>query len=322
MNTFSDLCTSLWTLSALRVAAETDFLATLAEGPKDVKLIAIATGLDLEAVSRIGDVLAASDILARDGDRFSLGEEGRQLAARGQGLRSDLAVTFGATRALQEEARRSNLAPGWRHVDPEVIRGQAGLSYEMSNRMVGPMTAAFPEIGERLARDDGRHLDVGVGGAGGAIAMAKHFPKLRVTGIDCLRAAHLEAKTAVAAAGLQNRIEIRLQRAEEMPDENVFHTAFVASKFFERSLLEPILESVRRALVPGGIAFLGGWCDPGEPKKRAVSRLREHLWGGSAVPTDDVIEILRAIGFVDIKTGPRQGDAVPIVAKAPGQYAR
>ncbi len=320
--TFTDLCTSLWTLSALRVAAETDLLATLADGPKDAKLAAIAAGLETEATSRILDVLVASGIVTRSGDRYALEEEGRKLAARGQGLRSDLAVTFGATRALYEEARRSDLAPGWRHVDPEVIRGQAGLSFEMTHRIIGPITEAWPELAAHLARDDARHLDVGVGGAGGAIALCKHFPKLRITGIDCLRAAYLEARTAVASAGLPNRIELRLQRAEDMPDENVFHSAFVASKFFERSVLKSILANVRRALVPGGIAFLPGWRDPGDPKRRAVSRLREHLWGGSAVPGEEVVKILEELGYVEITQAPGQGDVLPIMAKTPSQYAR
>src|SRR5204863_8213171 len=167
---FADLCTSLWALSALRVAAETDLFANLVDGAKDSAAIARASGLDAEAASRILDVLAANDIVSRDGERYALTEEGRQLAARGQGLRSDLAVTFGATRALVDEARRGDLAPGWRHVDPEVIRGQAGLSFEMTDRMVGQMFAAWPELKDRLARDDARYLDVGVGGAGGAIA--------------------------------------------------------------------------------------------------------------------------------------------------------
>jgi 2-polyprenyl-3-methyl-5-hydroxy-6-metoxy-1,4-benzoquinol methylase len=315
---FADLCASLWAISALRVAAETDLLASLVEGAKDGPAIAQATGLDATAATCVLDVLVAYDVVARDDRaRFTLTEEGRQLAARGQGLRADLAVTFGATRALVEEARRSDLASGWRHVDPEVIRNQANLSFEMTDRMAGPMIAGFPELAEALGRENARHLDVGVGGAGGAIAMCKHFPKLRVTGIDALRVAHNEAKSAVTAAGLAHRIELRLQRAEEMTDENVFHSCFTASKFFDSKTLAVVLDRVRRALVPGGVIFLGGWRDPGDRKLAAVSRLREHLWGGQAIPAETVAEMLQSAGFESIATGPQQASVVPIVARKP-----
>jgi hypothetical protein len=314
---FADLCASVWALSALRVAAETDLLATLAAGTRDASSLARASGLDPEATSRILDVLAANDVVARDGDGYVLTEEGAQLAARGQGLRADLAVTFGATRALVEEARRGSLAPGWRHVDPEVIRAQGGLSSEMIHRVVGPMMAGRPELAKLLGRDDARHADVGVGSAGGAIALASHFPKLRITGIDPLRAAHIEARAAVAAAGLSHRIELRLQRVEDMNDERVFHTAFIASKFFDRPALVAAFDRLRRALVPGGAIFLGAWRDPGDAKKASVSRLREHLHGGTAMETDEMKQLLDRAGFVDVREGPPRGDIQPLLAFVP-----
>src|SRR5690349_162509 len=122
----------------------------------------------------------------------------------------------------------------------------------MTNRMVGAMTAAYPELARALSKDNARFLDVGVGGAGGAIALCKHFPNLRILGLDVLRAAHLEARAAVTQAGLQHRIELRLKSATELTDENTFEAAFIASKFFPRDVLAASLVTVKRALVPGG----------------------------------------------------------------------
>jgi predicted O-methyltransferase YrrM len=317
MHMFVDLCTSVWALSALRVAAESDLFGALSRGERDAAALALACGLDAEATRRILAVLAAHDFVRADGDRFALTEEGAQLAARGRGLLADFAATFGQTRALVEEARRSTLRSGWRHVDPDVIRAQAGLSFEMTARMIGPMTATWPEIGRLFARENARMLDVGVGAAGGAIAMCRQFPNLRVVGIDPHRAAHLEARSAVETAGLAHRIELRLGRVEDLIDEHVFDVAFIAAKFFDVAALATGLERIRRALVPGGALFLGAWRDPGDPRRAAVSRLREHLWGGEALPAADVVRMLESAGFVDVREGPGRGDLAPLAAFAP-----
>jgi SAM-dependent methyltransferase len=305
---FADLCASLWALSALRVAADSDLLAAVAKGDPR------RAGLHPEATDRILAVLAAYEIVTRTDDGWALTPEGNELLSRGEGLRADLAATFGQTRALVEEARRGDLAPGWRHVDPEVIRAQAGLSYEMSHKMIGAFAELWPELGKMFAVADSRHLDVGVGAAGGAIALCERFPRLCVVGIDPHRAAHLEARANVAAHGMKDRIELRLQGVEQMTDESTFHTAFVASKFFPREILSVAFEKIHRALVPGGCAFLGGWRDSGDPRRAPVSRLREHLWGGSAVHATEVIHLLERAGFSKIKEGPARGELLPVLA--------
>jgi SAM-dependent methyltransferase len=315
---YADLCASVWALSALRVAADCDLIAALATGQSDVAALARTSGLDPEATERILLVLAANDIVARAASGgFTLTEEGVQLASRGPGLRADLAVTFGQTRALVEEARRGALPPGWRHVDPEVIRAQAGLSAEATERSFPTLTSAWPAFSSVFSREGARVIDVGSGGAGGAIALCKQFPSLRVVGLDPHRAAMLEARAAVSAAGLGHRIELRRERVQDLADERAFDAAFVAAKFFDDTTLASGLERIRRALVPGGAALLVAWRDPGEPKRAAASRLREHLWGGGARPASDVVRMLEAAGFVDVRMGPVRGDIALVGAQAP-----
>ena len=99
-----------WALSALRVAVEHGVLASVLGGSRDSTTIAAESRLDPVILARILDVLVAYGLFAREGDVFCLTELGRAQAGRGDTLRADLAVTFGQTRALVDEARRGTLA--------------------------------------------------------------------------------------------------------------------------------------------------------------------------------------------------------------------
>ena len=306
---------ALWALSALRVAVEHGVLASLATRTRDAKTLAGESRLDPVILTRILDVLVAVGLFAREGDSFSLTEQGRAHAGRGDTLRADIAVTFGQTRALVEEARRGTLARGWRHVDPEVIRSQATLSHDMTMRMHRPMIEAWPEVGALLSREGAVLLDVGVGGAGGSIAFCKIFPKLRVVGIDPLPAALMEARANVAAHGLSDRIELRPQRGEELTEERAFDVAFVPSKFMDDRAFEATLATLTKALKADGIVLTAAWRDVGEPRAAAVSKLRCELWGSGPRTTQEVTRMLEHAGYRDIRVGPAASDLVPIFAR-------
>jgi hypothetical protein len=104
---------TLWALSSLRVAVETGMIAALVAGPRRAEDLAKLSRLDATLVTRIADVLVAYGFLTiSEGNGYALSETGRMQAARGDTLRADIAVTFGNTRALVEEARRGTLVTG------------------------------------------------------------------------------------------------------------------------------------------------------------------------------------------------------------------
>lgn len=312
---FAEACNALWALSALRVAVEHGVIASLAGGPRDAKTLAGESRLDPVILTRILDVLVAYGLLAHEGDAVRLTEQGTAQAGRGDTLRADIAVTFGQTRALVEEARRGTLASGWRHVDPEIIRSQATLSHDMVMKTTRPMLEAWPEIGAHLSREGAVFVDVGVGGAGGAIGFCKTFPKLRVVGIDPLPAALMEARANVAAHGMKDRIELRPQRGDELTEERAFDVAFVPSKFMDDRGFESTLATLKKALKSDGIILTAAWRDVGEPRAASVSKLRCELWGSGPRTTQEVTRMLEKAGYRDIRLAPAPGDLVPMFAR-------
>lgn len=306
---------SLWALSSLRAAVETGMVASLVSGPRGAEDLAKLSRLGPTLVTRIADVLVAYGFFTSTGDGYALSETGRMQAARGEALRADIAVTFGNTRALADEARRGTLVSGWRPFDPDVIRSQAQLSLQMSMAMARPMKEAWPDLAALLERDGAVYVDVGVGGAGGAIGMAKAYPKLRVVGIDPLPAALVEARANVVAHCMQDRIELRAERGDELTEVNHFDAAFVPAMFFDDAAFESTLHTLAKAVKSDGAIITGAWRDVGEPRAAAISKLRFEMWGAGPRTTEQVTAMLSSAGFRDVRVGPAQGAMVPILGK-------
>lgn len=312
---FAEACNALWALSSLRVAVESGMFESLASGPRAPSTLARDARLDEVIVTRVLDVLVAYGLLAHEGGVYTLTDQGRTQAARGDALRADIAGTFGQTRALVKEAGRGTVAPGWRHLDPEVIRSQAALSYDVAMRMARPMKEAWPDLAALLEREGAVLVDVGVGGAGGSIAFCKSFPKLRVVGIDPLPLALIEARVNVAQHGMKERIELRAQRGDELTDEHAFDVAFLPAQFLNDEAFVATLERLKTALKPDGAIMTAAWRDVGESRASAVSRLRVELWGAGPRTAADATKMLERAGYRDIRVGPPSGDIVPIVAR-------
>jgi SAM-dependent methyltransferase len=155
---------------------------------------------------------------------------------------------------------------------------------------------------DRLSARGGSFLDVGVGVAGFAIAVAKRWPEVHVVGIDPWQPSLALARENVAKAGLNDRIELREQRAEDLRDERTFDLAWIPAVFMPRRAVKPACERILQALRPGAWILFNA-VQPGvEPQTDAMWWLRMTMFGDSAMPSAEAEALLREIGFSDVQT--------------------
>ena len=108
-----------------------------------------------------------------------------------------------------------------------------------------------PGLLDRLGSEAGAFLDVGAGVAAVSIAMCRQYPAIRAVGLEPASAPLELARRNVAAAGLNERIELRDRRVEELDDEAAFDVAWLPASFLPADTLATALGTVHRALRPG-----------------------------------------------------------------------
>ncbi|MCK9896539.1 cyclopropane-fatty-acyl-phospholipid synthase family protein [Frankia sp. AgB32] len=141
--------------------------------------------------------------------------------------------------------------------------------------------------GERL-------LDVGCGWGSMLIHAAQHFG-VRGVGVTISVEQAAEARRRIAAAGLADRIEIRLQDYREIPDGPFDAISSVGMvEHVGRAKLPSYFDSLYRLLRPGGRLLNHGISSPGDPA--GAYRHRPHL---GPVPLPAGRDFLRRYVFPD-----------------------
>jgi SAM-dependent methyltransferase len=212
-----------------------------------------------------------------------------------------------------EFLRHPEITPGWTCTDPEVLEtfGEGSEVFADVLRRIAPQ---FDGLAERLSGPNGRFLDVGTGVGRFAIAMARSWPLLQVVGIDPWAPALARARANVAAAGIEDRIELREQAGEEIPDEQAFDLAWLAAPCIPPHVLWPIVECVHRALRPGGW-FLFGTFKPHTDLRGAVMRFTVATWGGQLASQEEIEKQLDGLGFTQTRILPGPPFALVVAAR-------
>ncbi len=192
-------------------------------------------------------------------------------------------------------------APGWAYTDVELLEGLGQSSAGFARLVRDLLAPELTGLGDALERPGASFLDVGVGVGALAIAMCRLYPQLRAVGIDPWEAALDRARRNVDVAGLDGRIELRRQRAEELTDDAAFDLVFLAGPFLGADAVDPACARSLAALRPGGwalFAMFGG----ADALEVALARLRTARAGGAVLDTADAEGRLRAAGFADVRT--------------------
>jgi SAM-dependent methyltransferase len=118
-----------------------------------------------------------------------------------------------------------------------------------------------------------------------------------VVGLDPWDPALELARERVAAAGLEERIELRPITAQQLPDTDEFDLAWVPGFFIAEDVLEPALERVLAGLRPGGGAIVGLYARPEHPVQAALADLRTARQGGAMVTPQALAALMTRVGF-------------------------
>jgi ubiquinone/menaquinone biosynthesis C-methylase UbiE len=200
--------------------------------------------------------------------------------------------------------------PGWSYADPTVISGQ-GMTSRSFVRMFETVSTSVADFRETLDRP-GVFLDVGTGAGWLAIEVARCWPSWRVLGIDCWQPSVQLARANVAASGVEDRIELRIQNIEQLQEERAFSIAWLPGPFLSRQAVLTALEGVRRSLEPRGWVVFSLFSPPEEPWGEAVTALKVTRNGGYPWRREELEDRLRAVGFRQVGTFPTIGSTVTI----------
>lgn len=229
----------------------------------------------------------------------------------------ETASLAGIVEGFLAQAADFAVAPGrdsWNHEEASILMAQGHTSVlvaEALQRFVVPSIGG--DLAQRLDDPEAWFLDVGVGVAALAVAMCRLWPSLRVVGIDPWGPALALAREQVAAAGLQERVDLRQGVVEAFGDVDEYDLAWVPSFFVPSAVLEAAVARVHDALRPGGWVTLGLYARPGDPFRDALADLRTVRQGGALVTPEEMTSLLERAGFADVAVHFDAAWALPIV---------
>jgi SAM-dependent methyltransferase len=193
-------------------------------------------------------------------------------------------------------------APGWTYHDVEVLQNGGKITEGFAN-VLPRLLPQLEGLGARLDGSSATFLDVGTGVGRLAIGMAHKWPSLHVVGLDIWGPSLGVARKNVADAGLEDRIELREQPGEELPDEHAFDLAWIPAAFIRPQVLGRLVERVHRSLKPGGWLLFAA-AKPGEDVRGAALRFRVALFGGAPSTQPEIEKLLTDEGLVELRTLP------------------
>ena len=228
------------------------------------------------------------------------------------GVREDIETLEPGERAVLVSFARSYLAQALDLVEEPDRTGAWGFDDPVLLQAQGSASAVVARLLDDagLVPPGARVLDVGTGVAGLAIALCETFPETTVVGVDPWEPALALARANVAAAGLDERIELRSTRIEELDDPDGFDLAWLPSFFIPEPVLDDGIERLFAVLRPGGTLVAGmPYGSDDDPLAAAVDDLFTVRAGGSVVGPGDLAGRLGHAGFSETRELERTWDA-------------
>ncbi|MEA3185615.1 MAG: hypothetical protein QOJ74_2092 [Ilumatobacteraceae bacterium] len=192
----------------------------------------------------------------------------------------------------------------WNQVDEAVLQGVGRLSMAIVDAFKAA-AESLPGFGQRLAAPGATFLDVGTGTAWLAIATARAFPAVHVTGIDIFEPALQLAKRNVAAEGLGDRVDIRTFNALNLDGTDSYDVIWLPLPFMPKAVVPGAIAAAAKALRPGGWLLPGAFGGPDDRLSRLLVDLRTVRSGGHPWQSSELIELIEAHGLLAVHEVPR-----------------
>ena len=137
------------------------------------------------------------------------------------------------------------------------------------------------------------------------MAFAQAFPAARVVGIDIYERSLALARQNVAAAGLADRVELRVEDATRLADGDTYDAIWLPMPFLPRAIVPAVVEAAVAALRPGGWLLPGTFAGPPDPLSRLLVDLRTVRAGGHPWDGADLVAEIASHGLHDAHEVPR-----------------
>ena len=312
------MSTDLWSHSALSAVVELGLLDQLG-APRTVSELSSTLGLERPLTEALVDLLVEAGALERDGDRFAP-TDGFE-AYLDEPLKSVLMAELRSDRFqaadLIARSRAGELHGGWDHTDRQLLeaQGETGRIFRIAMDFLLPQ---LDGLIDSLERPGAAFLDVGAGVGVLSIELCQAFREARSLALEPHRPARALGELKVADAGVGDRVEFRGLLVEELSEHEAFDLAYVPQAFLPPEAFEVGLERVRAALRPGAwVICLSLELSGEQPLEIAVRRLKARLWGGGALPAENVDASLERAGFEDVRPNPPLGAYRTVAARRP-----
>lgn len=199
-----------------------------------------------------------------------------------------------AAELIENPGRRG----GWDQVDVPLLQSIGRLSMGVV-ATIRVAESSVGSLGEMLAAPGATFLDVGTGTAWLAIAMARSHPRLRVVGIDIFEPALDLARVNVAAEGMNDRIELRLEDVTELDAVAGYDAIWLPMPFLSEEIAPRAMAAALRALRPGGWVIAGTFAGT-DRLSQLLTDLRTVRSGGYPWQAGELVDAMAAAGYVEI----------------------
>jgi SAM-dependent methyltransferase len=331
---FDDLVTSLggfYRAWVIQLGLELDLFAALraagAAGLTTAEL-ASATGTAPDPIATWCRAAFASDLVDCAGERIVLDEITASIlldADRPEYLGGQFAYTVTASldyadmAPLLRTGRTVAVRPSRYHrAIEQLTRQDVAVFFEEA-------LAALPDLVTQLA-NGADVVDLHCGGGRWLVAVARQFPAARLVGVEAEPDSTARAIRLVQGAGLQDRIRIEAREVAAITHERAFDLAYFQHALHELPDPAAALAAAWRALRPGGLLLVLGWCLPSTHDDLATLHgqlitgvaLDESLHGGRLRTVEEHAALFATAGMPAPRAIMLPSDATLLVAQKPG----